>query len=313
MKRRWFNRVWVRIVLTLVLMGLLVGWVGPASIWNTVRTSHLHLLLLSLLFTPFVIGVKTLRWLLLARTRVALSFKEALYSYLAGLALATLTPLAVGEAGRGLFVRFGDRADLTGKVILDKLVDLSAVGVFAGAGLALTEDAAARFIGVAILAVVVGAWGLGVFLLPKLQRLLVGRQSGWLGRFRIPAVVDGLIATPRRQLFLNMGLSLIGFTIFYLQAFVLLRAFWPQATWAVVPYFPIITLSTILPIAIGGVGIREWTAILLLRQFGVTESVAFNAFFVHFVVVQLLPAIVGALVIGQFRRDMGSVPAEDAS
>jgi uncharacterized membrane protein YbhN (UPF0104 family) len=145
-----------------------------------------------------------------------------------------------------------------------------------------------------------------VFLLPKLQRLLVGRQSGWLGRFRIPAVVDGLIATPRRQLFLNMGLSLIGFTIFYLQAFVLLRAFWPQATWAVVPYFPIITLSTILPIAIGGVGIREWTAILLLRQFGVTESVAFNAFFVHFVVVQLLPAIAGAFIIGSFHREEGS-------
>ena len=66
-------------------------------------------------------------------------------------------------------------------------------------------------------------------------------------------------------------------------------------------YFPIITLSTILPIAIGGVGIREWTAILLLRRFGVPESAAFNTFFVHFVVVQLLPALAGTAVIGSSR------------
>jgi hypothetical protein len=245
---RWFNRAWVRVSLTLVLMALILAWVGPVSIW-------------------------------------------------------VLTPLAAGEAGRGLFVRTGDRAGLTGKVVLDKLVDLSTVSIFAGIGLTLTEEPAVRAVGVVIFAGIVVAWGGMLGLLPKLEVPIAGADGGWLTSFRISAIVSGLTSTPRSQLALNMALSLAGFTIFYSQAFVLLLAFWSEAPLTVVPYFPIITLSTILPIAIGGVGIREWTAILLLRRFGVAESVAFNTFFTHFVVVQLLPALAGAAIISSFRLE----------
>jgi len=301
---RWFNRAWVRVSLTLVLMALILAWVGPVSIWDTINSSRPGPLLLSLLFTPGVIGIKTLRWLLLARTQGPISFQEALRSYLAGLTLAVLTPLAAGEAGRGLFVRTGDRAGLTGKVVLDKLVDLSTVSIFAGIGLTLTEEPAVRAVGVVIFSGVVVAWGGMLGLLPKLEVPIAGADGGWLTSFRISAIVSGLTSTPRSQLALNMALSLAGFTIFYSQAFVLLLAFWSEAPLTVVPYFPIITLSTILPIAIGGVGIREWTAILLLRRFGVAESVAFNTFFTHFVVVQLLPALAGAAIISSFHREV---------
>jgi len=301
---RWFNRAWVRVSLTLVLMALILAWVGPVSIWDTINSSRPGPLLLSLLFTPGVIGIKTLRWLLLARTQGPISFQEALRSYLAGLTLAVLTPLAAGEAGRGLFVRTGDRAGLTGKVVLDKLVDLSTVSIFAGIGLTLTEEPAVRAVGVVIFSGVFVAWGGMLGLLPKLEVPIAGADGGWLTSFRISAIVSGLTSTPRSQLALNMALSLAGFTIFYSQAFVLLLAFWSEAPLTVVPYFPIITLSTILPIAIGGVGIREWTAILLLRRFGVAESVAFNTFFTHFVVVQLLPALAGAAIISSFHREV---------
>jgi len=308
---RWFNQRWVRVGLTLTLMALILVWVGPKSIWDTIKTSRPGPLLLSLLFTPVVIGVKTLRWLLLARTQCSISFREALRSYLAGLALAIITPMAAGEAGRGLFVSTGDPAGLTGKVILDKLVDLSTVSIFSGIGLFLTGEPAAQAIGVAISVGTFVAWSGMLLLRPKLEGLADGVEASGLARFfgglrtrfRIPAIVSGLTRTPVAQLALNMGLSLVGFTVFYSQAFVLMRAFWAEAPWTVVPYFPIITLSTILPIAIGGVGVREWTAILLLRRFGVTESVAFNTFFAHFVIVQLLPAFAGAAIVGSFRRE----------
>jgi len=178
-----------------------------------------------------------------------------------------------------------------------------------------------RTIGVSVIAITVVAWcGLLLLLGKSANRQAsksTNRQTGGLanrlvlmgGRVWrwIPAILSGLIHTPYQQLALNMALSFIGFAVFYGQAFVLLQAFWVRASWMVVPYFPIITLSTILPIAVGGVGIREWTAILLLRQFGVTESVAFNTFFAHFVVVQLLPALVGVAIIGSFRRGSGAV------
>lgn len=310
MMRRFLRSWWFKVGGTVLLVGLLLVWVGPQRIWASLVGSDPRFLALGFVLTPVVIGVKTLRWWVLARTQSPISFWEALCSYVAGLTLATLTPLAAGEAGRGMFIRVGDRVGLTGRVILDKLIDLSAVGIFAGLGLVLAGEPATRNLGAVIAVGAVVAWGLALLLLPQLQGGVVFREEGWLARFRVPAVFDGLTSTPRRQLCLNMILSVIGFTVFYIQAFVLLLAFWPQATWTVIPYFPIITLSTILPIAIGGVGIREWTAILLLRQFGVVESVAFNASFAHFVVVQLLPAIAGAFIIGSFRREEGSRSAE---
>ena len=103
--------------------------------------------------------------------------------------------------------------------------------------------------------------------------------------------------TSLSQLLLNIGLAFVGFIIFYVQAFILLRAVSPSAPISVLPVFPIITLSTILPLSIGGVGIREWTAVLLLSRFNITPEAAITAFFGHFVVVQLLPSLVGVIII----------------
>lgn len=276
-------------------------WVGPRHIIDVLPTSDPSLMALSLVFTPVVIGIKTLRWWLLVGPEANFSYFEALRSYLAGLALAVVTPLAAGEAGRGLFVRNGNRAELTGKVIIDKLVDLTSVTIFASGGLLLVESPSAHSVGLVLL--------LGIVLAALASylgfRLLGGRLTRehrlWLERFNLSSIVLGIASIPMWRLIVNILLSFIGFMVFYSQAFVILRAFWRASSWEVVPYFPIITLSTILPIAIGGVGVREWTAVLLLRRFGIPAAVAFNAFFSHFVVVQLLPSLLGAYVIATFR------------
>jgi len=277
--------------------------VDLTSVWDTVRVGRWQPLVLSLFLTPVVIGIKALRWYLLARKRGSISFQGALLSYLAGLTLATLTPLAVGEAGRGMFVQTEDRAGLTGRVILDKLLDIITVSLFASVGFVLTANPQARVVGIVICIGFLIACSSLVLLLPKLRNLSFWENTGPLSRFHVPAIIDGLIDTPLSLLILNGVLSLLGFTIFYSQAFILMRAFWREAPWSIVPYFPIITLSTILPIGIGGVGIREWTAILLLQRFGVTNSVAFSTFFGHFVIVQLLPSLAGAGVIGFFNHN----------
>lgn len=300
MKLPRVNQDVLRGLVTLALMALILFWIGPASIWEAIQHSRSGFIFLGLLFTPLIIGIKTLRWQILVQIQDSISFKEALRSYLAGLTLATITPLAAGEIGRGLFVESDDRAGLTGKVALDKLVDLSTVGVFSGVGLLLIGETNAYAVGLGVLVSLGAAWAGGYMLLPTFQRRFGDVKGGWLVRLRIPSIINGLVGIPRLQLGLNIGLSFMGFVIFYAQAFILLLAFWPEASWQVVPYFPIITLSTILPVAIGGLGIREWTAVLLLRQFGVPEAAAFSAFFLHFLVVQLLPALFGAIIIGSF-------------
>lgn len=276
-------------------------WVGPRRISDSFLASDPSVMALSLAFTPAVIGIKTLRWQLLVGPEESFSYSEALRSYLAGLALAVVTPLAVGEAGRGLFVHRGNRVELTGKVIIDKLVDLFSVTLFAGGGLLLVGAPVARTAGLILLLGVVLAASTAVLGFILWGKRLIREQHAWLSRFHVSSVLTGVASIRTSRLVINVLLSFIGFVVFYTQAFVILKAFWIASSWEVVPLFPIITLSTILPIAVGGVGVREWAAVLLLRRFSIPEAVAFNAFFSHFVVVQLIPSLLGAYVIATFQ------------
>jgi uncharacterized protein (TIRG00374 family) len=302
---------WVKAIFTAALIGLIVAWVGPRRILGSLLASDPSLVMLSLVFTPAVIGLKTLRWQLLVGRRANFSYVAALRSYLAGLVLATVTPVAAGEVGRGLFVRHGNRAELTGKVVIDKLTDLVSLTGFAGVGLLLSGSPPARTAGLVLLIGVVLAAALSLLArrVAQEQGNAGWRRWPWLERFRISGILDGMATIRPAQLGVNVCLSLLGFVVYYSQALVMLKAFWPTASWEVMPYFPIITLSTILPIGIGGVGVREWTAVLLLRQFAVPEAVAFNTFFAHFIVVQVLPSLVGAYVIATFRP----MPTENAA
>ena len=302
---------WVKALFTAALIGLIVAWVGPHRILGSLLTSDPSLVALGLVFTPAVIGLKALRWQLLVGRRAEFSYLAALRSYLAGLVLATVTPVAAGEVGRGLFVQRGNRAELTGKVVIDKLTDLVSLTGFAGGGLLLSGSPPARTAGLVLLIGVVLAATLALLARKAAQGQgnAGWRRWPWLERFRISGVLDGMAAIRPAQLGVNVCLSILGFVVYYSQAYLMLRAFWPTASWEVVPYFPIITLSTILPIGIGGVGVREWTAVLLLRQFAIPEAVAFNAIFSQFVIVQVLPSLVGAYVIATFRP----MPTENAA
>jgi uncharacterized protein (TIRG00374 family) len=287
---------------TALLLGLILWWAKPATILASLQEANPALLGLALLITPLVIGLKIWRWLLLARTvDPNFSVPDAARSYLVGLALATVTPLAAGEGMRGMFVKGGSRAQLTGKTILDKFIDLASLAFFAGIGLLFIDDPRHRAIG-ALLCLAFVTFVFALFVLtPKLAGRL-DHLSGLLAKLRIPQVADAVLHTPASQLLKTILISLGGFCIYYLQVMIVVRAFLPGASWELMVYFPVITLSTILPIGVGGTGVREATAVLLLGAFGVSKAVAFNSFFIHFIIVQGVPSILGAFFLASARR-----------
>jgi hypothetical protein len=211
---------WVKAIFTAALIGLIVVWVGPQRILGSLLASDPSLVALSLVFTPAVIGLKTLRWQLLVGRRANFSYIAALRSYLAGLVLATVTPVAAGEVGRGLFVQRGNRAELTGKVVIDKLTDLVSLTGFAGVGLLLSGSPPARTVGLVLL--------IGVILAATLSLLArrVAQEQGnaewrrwpWLERLRIPGILDGMAAIRPAQLDSGLrGVLLTG--VCYAQSF----------------------------------------------------------------------------------------------
>ena len=295
-------RKYIAYASTALLLGLILWWAKPGQILESLKEADLSLLGLALLVTPVVIGLKIWRWLLLARTvDINFSVPDAARSYLVGLALATVTPLAAGEAMRGMFVKGGNRAQLTGKTILDKFIDLATLGFFAGVGLLFIDATEQRLIG-ALLCLGFAAFVFALFVLtPKFAGRLDHLDGIW-AKLRIPQVADAVLHTPRSQLMKTILISLSGFCIYYLQVMIVVRAFLPGASFELMVYFPVITLSTILPIGVGGTGVREATAVVLLGLFGVSKAVAFNSFFIHFIIVQGIPSILGAFFLASARK-----------
>ena len=285
-------------VISAAMVVWLALWIRPQALAASLHAADWRPLAAALLLTPVVVACKSLRWYLLVRSTCAISPVEAVRSYLGGLALATLTPFASGELGRGLVTRAPDRAGLTGKVVLDKVVDLSAVVALAAIGLVILDTGLSVAVGLAVAATALAGWSVLLVGGPHLARWAATRGDGPVRRLRLPAVVAGLAATPRPVLAAVGLLAGGGLVVFYVQTFLILSAFTAAPPVTVTLVFPLVTLSTLFPLSVGGVGVREWAAVIVLGRLGIAEAAAFNTFFGQFLIVQALPALVGALLIG---------------
>jgi uncharacterized membrane protein YbhN (UPF0104 family) len=298
-----------KILFTLALVGLVVVLAGPGNIVRAFRGAELLLILLALPLTPVCIFFKAYRWHLLARSRIpGLGFPASFKSYMAGLTLAVITPMSAGELARGHHLDPRRGAELIGLVTVDKFLDLAAVGTYGCLGFIYLFPAPIKVLcALAILAMTAG-W---LFLRPAagaLQRLLRAAPESRLGRF-FAAVKD--VSIP--LIFTCLSVAFINFAFYYLQVYLVVYAFAKHSVaLGAIAFFPTITLSTIIPYAIGGLGVRELTAALLLSRYGITQAAASSAFFAHFVIIMILPGLVGALWVGRVALpSAGAEPGPD--
>jgi len=77
----------------------------------------------------------------------------------------------------------------------------------------------------------------------------------------------------------------------------LLNAFQPVSFLVVFSVLPIIVLISNFPITIGGLGLREGVAALMLNSFGVSPAIAVMASFLLFCVNNLLPGAIGFIFL----------------
>ena len=70
---------------------------------------------------------------------------------------------------------------------------------------------------------------------------------------------------------------------------------------AVLFCFPLIILSISLPLTIGGLGVREAVAVLLLSRFGVAQATALNAALLLFVINVLAPGLLGLTLVPKMK------------
>ncbi len=281
-----------KLLLTIAAFVYLIKIAQPEKVITYLVRIDTSLLLIIILLKFISDLFKIWKWMLFARVQVAdFSFLTALRSFYMGMTLAVITPFAIGELGRGALASETNKAELSGLVLIDKIFDLATVTLFALSGLAVLIRRAY------LIVIIVICYFLGLYLMKRLFALWSKKGFSERNNSRFFAkLISSFRTVPNTLIWKQAWLSIIYFMLFYFQAYLIMMAYRDDFPLEVVLYFPLITLSTILPITIGGLGIREGTAILLLKQYQIPEAIAFNTFFMHFVIANVLAGLLGAIL-----------------
>ena len=93
--------------------------------------------------------------------------------------------------------------------------------------------------------------------------------------------------------------TLVMFLVILLQCYTLVKTFYyePLSFEVILFVFPLVILAQILPVTIGGLGIREGVAIYCLSLFGVPSQVSVTATLHLFLINLVFPALLGCVII----------------
>ena len=206
-----------------------------------------------------------------------------------------MTPARVGELGRVLFLEGPDRLKGVGTVIVDKLFDLLGI-------LLLSLVGAWCFLGRSVFLMLLSLVivGIATLLISKkfkqnVEPLFNKRKFGK----KIIDIISAFEAVSINVLLNCMVLTLIMFMIVLFQCYMLLLTFYklPLPFNVVFFAFPLVILSNILPITIGGLGVREYVAVFCLSFFDIPAEVSFTATFYLFIINVFIPSVFGYFII----------------
>lgn len=301
---RW--RIGVTILkagLTVILMTLILAKVGLSGLLE--RFSHINLWFLaagaaiSILFTL----LKSFKWhFLLNRVTGSGTYAEAIRTYLIGIGLAIVTPGRVGELGRAYYLRDGDRVFATGVVGVDRVLDLFGVVALACAGAFVIAGGGLGWmcIGAAMILLAV------LYRPERPVRVATALLKKIPAAQRLEALPRGFSAVSPYTLTYSLLLTLLCYSVVLAEFYVLLSGFERVPFGPIMLVFPLVMLTNIVQITIGGLGVREGASVLLLSLFGVSEEAAVNATFMISLFNILIPGLIGAVLSARHRGRLQS-------
>jgi uncharacterized protein (TIRG00374 family) len=249
----------------------------------------------SLVFT----FLKAFKWhLLLRRTAKDSTYVKSLRSYLLGMAFGLLTPARVGEVGRFLGIRDQKKSIVIILVAVDKVFDITVVLVLSLMGIFYFTNYLV-LLGTLIALVLV----LGVLFFPNyptnwINRLFSGDRflSRYMERFRQLSEKTKSISQGFKRSF--FAITFLCYLTVIVEYYFLVNNY---ASCSILAIFaaqpPLVMLSNLLPITVGGLGVREGASAILLSPFDIPGAVAVSSAFMIFLFNSVLPAICGALLL----------------
>lgn len=282
----------VKLLITILLISALLAKVKWSNLAGAFEKADLRGLPFVLVCSVAMLWLRTYKWYALLRQNLEdVSFKDAWISFLGGTSLGVLTPGRLGELGRIFFLRTANKVRAGELMVIDRLFDLAIILLFAAVGAAAVKQPA--------WALLTGPLALSIFYLilhPEHMRWLYNRVVALpLVRRLLPPVSVSERGIGRSMFLSQLAITTANFLLDLISFYLLLDAFekvrWPPVFFA----FPLILLSNLLPITLGGLGVREGASMLLLSLFGISNAAAIDASLLLYLLNTLLPGLFGAL------------------
>lgn len=300
-------------VLGFAVLVAIVAWrVDPAVVaasWRGAGAAELFGIA-ALFCTAMVVRVG--KWALQLR---ALGFAFAApaltRNFLLAVLLGAVTPMRVGEAYRVGAVRFQperrlEQVALVGaSLLLEKAYEVLGLFVLVAAGLFATEGAGAPGLAAVLALVAAGA----VFGLCSVgpPAALVRAFPERLRTYAVAPLLrarDGLGGRGRLAVF---GLTVLAHALNYAGGLGVYRLFGAMPAEVFLTRAPLVTLSNVLPVSIGGFGVRETAAMELFGRVGYPASSAAVAASLMFLCANLVPMLAWPLIVAWERLDARGV------
>lgn len=294
----------VRVGVSLGVISIILWRVPVVALWIALQNLNGIWLWPALGAALVNLGVRALKWRrLLQAAGAGTSWQDAMRSLFGGFALGVVTPGRLGEFGRCLFTREAERGTVASMNVLDRFLDSWSVATCAVASLFLARRQPVGIIAMAIWLAFIPA----VLALPR----LVSRfgNSPWLGKIIGPQLRNAGPILARIAVAPFAGWALLSTSLDVVTFYFLLRAFHPSGFMIAPATYPWIVMASGIPLSLGGLGLREGAAAMLLSHYAIPAAVATDVALFLFAFLSLLPAFCGGILVLLTGKGWGRFPS----
>lgn len=273
----------LRVLASVVMLGVLIPRIDLSSVLPELTRTNVLWMLGALAATAGAFVLAAVRWqAVLEAMGIQAPVRVLLHHYVAGMFVGNFLPSTIGGdvlRVRRLSADYGRGADIFASVVLERLTGwlvlpvLTLVALAANPGLRELGGATALAAGIAIGTLV--ALSAVLFLVAHPQ--VGGRFAGTAGWRRFGGAIHTGLHQVRRHPGASIGVVATGIAY---QATVVFAVFLAARALdidhigltAVFAFFPAVAILQVLPISLGGLGIREWALVFFFRPLEVPDG-----------------------------------------
>jgi glycosyltransferase 2 family protein len=288
-------------LLTILAIYMLFQYVGVDRFALIFRRVEWIWFLIAWSCSPIVVLISSRKWYEMVHSEAkGLTYGEAVRAFLGGTFFGLFTPGRLGEFGKIALIRQGRLPILSGIALLDRMVDVEVLLIMATVGVSVIYGPLVfgATVGVALL-------GACIILSGRLKETLL-RPILLMSPFKdkVAGFMDGFVLVPAKTLCKCAGLRLGACTIDLLQFFLIVNSFDSVQFVHVAAVYPLIILTNLFPLTVGGIGVREAMSMYTLSYFGVNPETAVSASFLLFAINTFMPGMAGAAVVARYGISM---------